>query len=249
MPKPRILYFTLILVAVAATLGGEYVFGRFSAGTKQKEMMAHAADLVTSLPQQFGPWRSEHDFPLEGSAVNMLQCAGHINRTYTHAETGDVVTLTVMAGPTGPLVAHTPEICFSGRDYEIVDRPARQEFAAVDLPSSSRAAGQTADDFFHVSFRSRSLQGERLKVYYAWASRQGGWQAPDKPRLTLGSQPFLFKLQVGAVTSSLAADDTSADVCRRFLADALPALNQLLFAPASDTTASGDQPTVTDTTP
>ena len=76
---------------------------------------------------------------------------------------------------------------------------------------------------------SKSVSGHKLRVYYAWRKFAGPWEAPNRPRLALGGQPMLYKLQM-AGDAPTRADDNSleSDAARRFLNDLLPVLDGIL---------------------
>jgi hypothetical protein len=154
--------------------------------------------------------------------IDMLQCSGYIHRTYVHRKTGQAVNVAVLVGPPGPTSVHIPEICYSSEGYDI--QGASQRF---DVPQS----GAEADEFWGVTFRSLNQSIGLLQVGYGW-SDGGRWVAPDHPRISFGRRPLLYKLQL-AVVCPTSTDIRHYDVCRDFLADFLPVLQQSLINPSS----------------
>jgi hypothetical protein len=220
----RTAYYSSILLALLATFAAESVFGRFALEPREKERFALASRRVTSLPREFGPWKTEHEAKLSGGAVQMLQCAGYVNRTYVHQVTGERVSLAIIVGPSGPLVVHTPDICYSSRQYEITAVPTSQSIGGVDPDSSLNS-----QNLFHMSLRAKSVWGEKRQVYFGWSPLEGGWQAPPNPRLALVGQPYLYKLHLSAIDDGAPASSEGTSTCQRFLDVALPELNRWLF--------------------
>jgi hypothetical protein len=210
---------------VVVSLAGDAVCRRLARGGDQERLLAIAVDAVGRLPEQFGPWHAVDSEPLDESVVRMLECRAHLNRNYRNEDTGETASLILLAGPPGPLLAHTPEVCYSSSSFDVVE-PAR--------PESFRTAGEHTDELHHALFRSLGVSGELQVVYYGWRPPAGHWQAPKDPRLSLGGGPMLYKLQVATdipaddVKSS--ADSKAPDAGRRLLIDLLPVLDSLLDA-------------------
>jgi hypothetical protein len=141
---------------------------------------------------------------------------------YVNDDTGERVSMILLVGQAGPLVAHTPEVCYSSANYSIVasDRP--------EIISSDRGRGT----FARVILRSNSTAGEGQRVYYGWRPPRGEWQAPESPRMTLGGSPMLYKLQLATDDVADATGESNesgqADAGQRFLADLLPVLDPIL---------------------
>jgi hypothetical protein len=123
-----------------------------------------------------------------------------------------MVALVMLVGPAGPLAVHTPEICMTSREYENI-KPSEQ----VRVMSDGRE-----QQFFATLFRAKTLEGQRLNVYYGWSADGEEWQAPLSPRITLGPLPMLYKVQVVCADAAVAEGATAPGVA--FLADLLPHL-------------------------
>jgi hypothetical protein len=188
-------------------------------------LLQAAGERVNRLPRQIGHWRMTKSEPLDDDTQRMLRCSAHEQRVYVDDQTGETVSLILLTGVAGPLVAHTPEVCYSSADFEVVDSAH---------PETIRGAGEAADVFAEVTFKSRTVAAENQRVFYAWRKSQGPWQAPQNPRLSLGGQPMLYKLQLaadipaGSPKASSPKDKSASDPARRFLGDLLPALDKTL---------------------
>jgi hypothetical protein len=212
----------LVVLAIISFVGDSLCRSAAS-GTNQEEKLRLATAAVTQLPESFGRWRTVESQPLPDRVLQMLQCSTHQSRVYVDEETGDKASLILLVGAAGPLVSHTPEVCYSSAAFDVVQ---------TAKPEEVRGTGDNADAFDRVVFRSRGLGGEIQEVYYAWRSPNGHWEAPRNPRLALAGSPLLYKIQLSTTYDSKendASEGSSATTAgRRFLADLLPALDSLL---------------------
>jgi len=162
---------------------------------------------------EIGNWRLRREAPFAPDVLKMLQCPAHISRVYEHQQTGDLVTLTVIIGPPGPVSVHTPEICYSSRDYTL-DGERRK----VSV-SNSQGVNHT---FWDLPLKANSLDGTPLRVLYGWSSGTF-WEAAQYPRFSYGGLPHLYKLQM-AVSANSVSTSTGFDPARDFLNSFLPQL-------------------------
>ncbi len=175
-----------------------------------------AADELQNTPERFGDWRMIASHPLDEGSRNMLKCAGYIVRTYENHRTGDAVDVTVILGPTGTISVHTPEVCLSSKNF-----PSTGPRQISSITSSTG----NDDRFWYLEYKVDSPTGDRLRVYYGWSLGRE-WTAPTDARYAFVGTPYLCKIQVGGIVSSLAAE--SQMPCRDFLRDFLPVLNEHL---------------------
>jgi hypothetical protein len=105
---------------------------------------------------------------------------------------------------------HTPEICFSSREYDITNDRTK---TIVESSTGQRHS------FWKVDFTTRNALADGLRVYYAW-SRGDVWQAADSPRFKLAGGPLLYKIQLATYVSPYLGND-AADPGRQFLEDFL----------------------------
>ena len=179
--------------------------------------MSDAAEKLESLPRQFGDWEACGERRLDENTEKMLECAGHISRRYVNRRTNAEISMIVLLGPSGPIAVHTPEICFSSRDYE-----TKQAREAIQIDDQNQ--------LWNVTFRSLKLDAESLSVYYGW-SVGDKWAAADDPRYDFAGSPYLYKIQL-AGTATLGNAGKSNDDCRVFLSDFLPVLKKHLIEPS-----------------
>jgi hypothetical protein len=211
MARKKSAFYLAVLALVAATAGPAMYFGHVE--NAQAKMIEDASQRLAVVPTHFGPWEMRKEESLSDSALKMLGCSNHLCRTYSNTKTGEIVGFVMLVGPGGPLAVHTPEICMSSREYENIRPMERME---ID-------SGGKKQEFFSTVFRTRSLEGQRVDVFYGWSRDGSNWEAPLSPRMALGPLPVLYKLQV-ACADPLIPTDGQRVAAAEFLSDLLPIL-------------------------
>jgi hypothetical protein len=199
-------------VALAAmTVAVGVVHGNLTSRWGAKPDVAAGAKRLELVPQQFGEWRQLNEEKLAPDASRMLQCQGSLLRTYENKK-GDLVSIAVLLGPAGPISVHTPEVCYSARDFQI-----NGERKAFSLGEGDHA-------FWDLKMTSNDVARKPLRVMYAWANDKT-WQAPQQPRFAYGGSPYLYKIQLAGPPMN----SEQGDACRDFLIAFLPVLNKHLI--------------------
>jgi hypothetical protein len=158
------------------------------------------------LPERTGNWRLRKEQELEPEVVKMMQCNAYIARVYEHDQTGDLVTVAVLVGPAGPISVHTPEICYSSRDYVVGRNRVK---TSVDDTAGRRHG------FWDVTLKARDSESSTQRVLYAWSTGDA-WNAAAHPRFAYAGSPYLYKLQLAARSSADTKRD-EFDPCQDFL--------------------------------
>ena len=193
--------------------------------------VAKSLEKITATPQ-VGPWHLKETSRLGPEIAKLLHTSGDISCKYVNDQTGDMVDLVVLIGETGPLSTHSPEVCYSSREYQVVSEPESQKIESAAGPA----------EFLSMTLSSDGLDGSLLRVWYAWHNG-AQWLAPRNARIALRAEPFLYKIQIATYLTGLddarqpgsrPADDKvgaaakQAEVCRTFLVDFMPLLNGAL---------------------
>jgi hypothetical protein len=176
---------------------------------------------VEGLPAEVGNWKSapnDHS-TFDDEVIRMLDCKGYISRTYRHEQTGEVVQVAVLYGAAGPMSAHTPEVCYSTRDYQMTVRPTPTK---VEYD-------QSEGEFMRMQLRSPQLSSDNLAIYYAWSDGKTAWRSPRQPRFAFGGQGYLHKIQLACNVSDSSGQEHN-DAGKAFLREFLPVVDQQLFA-------------------
>lgn len=197
-------------IAVLITLTGGILYGNYSQRWNASAEMRAAAIHLGQLPREIGSWKAVEEVPIDDSALQMLECTGHINRRYVNEETGKSLQLAIMLGPPGPIAVHTPEICYSSRAYELQGERSK---TLLEVSTGMRHL------FWTVDFTTRNALADGLRVYYAWGDGRK-WFASNSPRFEFAGAPLLYKLQVATYVNPYAGDEGS-DPSRQFLEELL----------------------------
>lgn len=203
----------LVLALGAASIAVGVVHGRLTNRWGTPPDMKEAARKLDSLPQEISGWEcTEHD--LDQRVADMLQCKGYVNRIYKNTKTGETISVVVLLGPAGPISVHTPEICYSSRDYKI---------------SSDRVKHPLDDkqDLWDLRLKSTQAGAAPLRVLYGWTNDRD-WHANADPRFAYGGRPLLYKIQLAG---PLPANEKAPDPCEVFLSAFLPVLREHLLNP------------------
>jgi hypothetical protein len=203
---------------VALTLLVGIVQGRLTGRWGPRPDVASAAERLKLLPQTLGDWEMQRENPLDPAAARILQCHGSLCRVYQNVKTGDLISFFVILGPHGPTAVHTPEICYSSKDYKITQARTRWTLEESKEP---------LDEFWDLRLEANDVSASGLRSLYAWTNTQH-WQATENPRFKFGGSPYLYKLQL---TGPLPTEGQEGDVCRDFLTSLLPALRKQMLAP------------------
>jgi hypothetical protein len=206
-----------LFVAVSMTYAAGEIHGRLTARWGPPSFMVDATEQLQSVPTELGDWHMQDSSPISDAAIAQLQCAGYINRTYENCKTGQTVSMALLIGPAASVSIHTPEICFSSAQYSILGQRQRVNFG------SKEAEGK----FWALTLRSRDVDDNTLRVYYAW-NNGNGWSAPERPRFSFTGRPFLYKMQLAAYVPTGEAD-SGEDPCHKFLESCLPEIEDLLI--------------------
>jgi hypothetical protein len=195
-----------IAIAIALIVTGGALYGSYSQRWGQPANLVAMGQAVEQMPTQVGDWIMIDKAPMEKSALEMLECAGYVNRKYQHRDSGQIVNLAIIVGPPGPIAVHTPEICFSSRAYE------QQSNRERTILKSARGDNHS---FWRLGFDTKNVLANKLRVYYAW-SLGPEWVASESPRYEFAANPALYKLQLSAEIPPGELGDTE-DPGREFL--------------------------------
>lgn len=183
----------------------------------QQEKLAKLNRRLQSVPKDLEHWELEKESTLPQQHLDILECEGHLVRTYANRSTGDRVTVVVVIGPVGPTAVHDPTVCYTGSGYRVAHRERREEVAPEG--AAPAIVWRTAMD---------AADSSRPRMDVAWTWNAGkGWQAPPSARFYFAGNPALVKVQTATAVNQLAIE--APDVTKNFLMDFLPVLDATLF--------------------
>jgi hypothetical protein len=199
------LFLRLVTAACCLTVASGIAFGYWTNRWGPGNQLEAAGTHLQSFPTKIGEWRQIGETQIDEGTRTILECSGYVYRHYVSERTGAKVHVVVVVGPPGPISVHTPEICYSSRDFDLAE--PRQKIVLhgkVGAPS-----------FWQATFKSRAAGGGFLRSYYAWSSGDH-WVASRSPRFEFGGSRILFKIQLACELQSLSTEQDT-DACRSFL--------------------------------
>jgi hypothetical protein len=221
-----------ILAATAAVLllggGGEIWTDRWTSGRGQD--LEAAAARLGRVALAIGDWTGQ-ELELDARENARTGISAGLLRRYVSRRTGAPVTVLIVCGRPGPISVHTPEVCYAGAGYEVIE-PRTRSIVPI-------AAGTPAAELWKVRLRKvESIVPEVLAAHYAW-SATGVWRAPGRdPRFEFAGHPVLYKLYV--IEQLAPADEAETDLSREFIRVLMPALGEALFAAGSTIKAGAE---------
>lgn len=206
------------VVVLLITLSTTYVVGsNWGRWGNFPEKMKLAGQSVDAIPHEFGSWEaSGEDEKLDQASVEQLELSRYVVRRYQNKATNERVSLIFMVGPTGRLTAHTPQICFGGRNYRQVGDPTPIVFPYEDPNDHS----PKKDALTKLIFRNQAIQGGTKMFYYGVSTGDEWIPLTGKSRSQMQNYRFLYKIQLEAFVLDESSDEN--DVIARFLRDFLP---------------------------
>jgi hypothetical protein len=138
---------------------------------------------VMGLPKVLGTWELVEETQLKEKELRVLEASDHWRRIYRCRETRQVIIVTWVVGPSGPLASHQPEVCY-----------ARHAFYSQRKAHEWAIPGRT-DRFRIQTLEPRQIGQPALTVAYAWHDSER-WRAPQCPRWQLAGHTDLQRIQV-----------------------------------------------------
>ena len=203
-----------VIIAFAFLISSGLVHGIWTERWQKSEALESACARVEQVPLVIGAWQGT-DLPLDPEELAQAGAESYWMRSYTNKK--QTVTVVLMCGRAGRMSAHTPEICYQGLGYQIVDSAMRQE---IQLFGSGKG------EFWTARFIKETGSGSDLRLFWGW-SADGVWKAPSSPRWDFRGQPFLYKLYVVHNTTRHQRPEEEPGV--EFLRQCLPEFDKVLF--------------------
>jgi len=198
-----------VLVVVAVALFEGLRSNRWGESDDSKA----AAEKLSRVPREFGEWVGT-DSALDAKIVKIAEAAGYVNRSYVNRKNGEQIDVLLLCGPSGPIGAHTPDVCYGGLGYKCLGNPIPRQVT----PTSGKATFWTAR-FEKVA----DATDHPLRVFWAWGV-DGDWEASKEPRLDFAGRTVLNKLYL--VRHANPNDDQG--VTDAFLTEFLPVVKTAL---------------------
>lgn len=183
------------ILALGATIYSGLLHGRIRHVYGFGQDLTEQVRLVESLPSEFG--QTEDGRPawvmvgerqaMPSEVVEMLECAAHYQAAYRSTLHPDwLVQLLVMVGPSGPLLVHSPDVCYPASGNKLLSGPEM-----VDV----QAKGGDKQTLQVMMFKQRKLEGRKVRVGFAFSAGKE-WDSPLNARRAYAGAPFIYKIQL-----------------------------------------------------
>ena len=217
------LFFGMAFVMVFTLLTTYVIGANWGWWGKMRSAMREAGLVIHKIPRSFGEWEAAaDDEQLDAASIEQLELEDYVVRRYTSKTTNETVALIFMVGPTGRLTAHTPQICFGGRNFKMDSPPFPVSFPREGDDDSL----ESRDVLSKIVFKNQSVSGGAKLFYYGVSTGQNWMPITGSSRSDLLHVRFLYKLQVEAFASEEQSGDS--DVIARFLRTFLPEIRSEL---------------------
>jgi hypothetical protein len=208
----------VIALAVAGLAAAAVVEGKRNKRWGTTEEGRAAAAKLGAVPAAFGDWASE-EVKIEEKVLKVAEADGHVSRAYKNRKTGAEVTVLMLCGPSGPIGAHTPDVCYAGAGYAMAGDAQKVTVAPPGEPGAT---------YWSARF-DKKAPPSALRVCWMWGT-DGNWEASENARF--GLQSALYKMYVvRSESDGPAARATERDPVREFLTDFLPEVRKALAPP------------------
>ncbi len=169
-----------------------------------------------AVPSKVGPWTGT-DAKLSERQLTIARAQAHLSRTYTRSAPPASIGVLVLYGDSGPLGAHTPEVCYEGSGFKQVS------------PTERRTVHGRSDEFWTARFEAAGVPPMTVEVVWGW-SADGGWKAAEDARLEFAARRQIYKLYVTRVVPARPEPD-SRNSLDEFLGPFLHELQATLSQP------------------
>lgn len=212
----------LSFAALTLILAAGLVHGFWTDRWTVSHDLERAVTRIKAVPEAVGDWRGE-PLKLDQEMLEVAEVEGYFARRFRNQKDGREVTVLLVCGRSGPIVRHTPDVCYQGIGYSPNGEPVTDQ-----VPYGP---GREAPVRSVVMRREMSAVSEALDIDWTW-NAFGAWEAPARERTRFLTSRFLYKLYVihsRAPGEAAREDDTNRD----FLQEFLPAVDRALFPQTS----------------
>jgi len=204
--------FLLIIVAVVVLAAAAIVEGTLSNRWSSEDLAAEAVKL-NNVPSAFDDWTTTEN-PIDPLILKRAEAVSSVSRTYENTGNHSRISVLMLCGPSGPIGAHTPDICYAGLGYQMIGHEIRNRVG----------------DSQYWSGRFEKPNGDSaMKVSWAW-SVDGHWVAAENPRVEFAGRKGLYKLYTARALTVAERDNSPAgdDPTALFLTEFLPEVKKAL---------------------
>lgn len=209
------------VLAAALTIAPAVYSGSRTQRWETSRELKGAAAKLSKLPLRLETWNCVESSPLAESAREILRYEDSFSRTYEKLDKSASLNCIMLVGMPGPLVRHPSEFCYEIRDNITLD----QRVLPLQIDGIEHSVRLTR-------FKEPGAIQREFYVATGWYC-DGQLGTSDTPRMTYGSKPYIYAVQV--VWQILGDPEDSTITGIEFLQELLPAFQaNCLISPRND---------------
>lgn len=212
--------FAPFIVVVAILALGTVIEGRYSDrwGQAKSQRLEEFSARLAKVPLQVGDWQGV-DQPVDQEQFKLSNCDNYVSRTYTNRD-GQSVNIYLVSGSARHVTIHTPDWCYVGAGYNMVDEP--QQFNIVEVNGVPKEP-----EFLTTQFvRESADRTERIRIFWGF-SDDGVWHGPRMPKPAFAGKSAMYKIYM--ITELDQIDDINNNPTLEFARAFLPVVHPILF--------------------
>jgi len=176
-------FWPVLVVVVGLVAVG--LMGVLTAPLGSSEAARETQRRFEGFAQTIGPWTGT-DTKLSDRQLALAEAQANLSRTYRRADPPAALNVLILYGDSGPLGAHTPEVCYEGSGLKQVSNKEK------------RTVPGTSAEFWTAKFEAGGVPPRTVEVVWGWGV-DGTWKAAENARLEFADRRQIYKLYVSRV--------------------------------------------------
>lgn len=203
-----------VLVGIVTVLQGVWT-DRWVSGVDMEAVRRSARALEESFPVRFGDWEWDEAIRATSDPKELARAGavGHVARTYRNTRTKATISTFVVCATPYDASAHTPDRCYPGAGFEIVESEHRLSVKLADGREAETLTGTFRKD------------DQSLRLFWTYGLKHR-WVAPQLARISLQNEGVNSVYKLYAIFNETKTGNAQGmEECKEFLAALLPALD------------------------
>lgn len=210
-----------VVIALGAILISGFSHALLTNRWGASEELRLASERLGRVPTTVGDWVGEAE-EMDPAEFAMADIEAYRKLRFVNKVTRAEVQFLLVCGRPGPVSVHTPNICYLGAGFKMVDTQ-RETFEPL-------GDGQPFQVQSGLFLKEEANVPEIQRAIWTF-SVNGDWKVPDNPRVTFARDAALYKLYVArplAKKDEPLKTDPAVDLLRQMI----PQLQKVLFEPS-----------------
>ncbi len=206
----------------------------------EKDYLIECPFALSGIPRAIDAWHvlEGSETVLDPLTTRITGSTDHVIRTYVDDMTGVMLSVLVLFGPAGPVLPHTPQICYPSSGFVAVGGPIERDIKLEDQ--------ETATFRSSIFMKSGGRSTIRQMVYHSYLL-DGPWSPSVATRKFARKNPGIFKVQIQRRVTEGEKQNADEPI-EDFVKKLLPTLEKMIHdskspptSPPADRTKLGDR--------